>query len=40
MGEHNRALLAEIGVDDDAYEAMLKTGIVCESAAAAAQTGE
>ena len=35
MGEHNRALLAEIGVDDAAYEAMLKEGIACESAATA-----
>ena len=33
LGEHNRSLLAEIGIDDAAYEAMLKTGITCEKAA-------
>ncbi|MES2562323.1 MAG: CoA transferase [Pseudomonadota bacterium] len=34
LGEHNRSVLAEIGIDDAAYEAMLKDGVACESAAA------
>lgn len=29
LGEHNRALLAEIGVTGDAYEGMVRDGIVC-----------
>lgn len=30
IGEHNRALLAELGIDDDAYGRLLSNGIVCE----------
>ena len=30
LGEHNRALLAEIGVDDAAYARLLAAGAVCE----------
>jgi formyl-CoA transferase len=30
LGEHNRALLAELGIDDDAYAKLLAAGIVCE----------
>ena len=30
LGEHNRALLAELGVDDAAYAKLLASGIVCE----------
>ncbi len=32
IGEHNRALLAEIGIDDAAYANLLTAGIVCEHA--------
>ena len=34
IGEHNRALLAELGIDDTAYAQLLAEGIACESAAA------
>ena len=30
LGEHNRALLAELGIDDAAYAQLLAAGIVCE----------
>jgi formyl-CoA transferase len=30
LGEHNRALLAELGIDDDAYAKLLAAGVVCE----------
>jgi formyl-CoA transferase len=32
IGEHNRELLAEIGVDDAAYEKLLTAGVACEHA--------
>src|SRR5262245_9612968 len=35
LGEHNRPLLASIGVDDAAYQKLLAAGIACEGAAAA-----
>ncbi|MGZ8154984.1 MAG: CaiB/BaiF CoA transferase family protein [Burkholderiales bacterium] len=31
LGEHNRALLAEIGIDDTAYESLAAAGVVCET---------
>ena len=31
LGEHNRALLAEAGIDDKAYAALLAAGAPCES---------
>jgi crotonobetainyl-CoA:carnitine CoA-transferase CaiB-like acyl-CoA transferase len=34
LGEHNRALLAEIGVDDTAYARLLASGAACEGTAA------
>ena len=30
LGEHNRALLAEIGVDEAAYAKLLAAGVACE----------
>jgi crotonobetainyl-CoA:carnitine CoA-transferase CaiB-like acyl-CoA transferase len=33
LGEHNRALLAEIGVDDAAYKQMIAAGAVCDAPA-------
>jgi len=33
LGEHNRALLAEIGVDEAAYAKLVAAGIVCEGGA-------
>jgi crotonobetainyl-CoA:carnitine CoA-transferase CaiB-like acyl-CoA transferase len=33
LGEHNRALLAEAGIDDAAYSRLLAAGIACEGAA-------
>ena len=30
LGEHNRALLAELGIDDAAYSKLLGAGVVCE----------
>ena len=33
IGEHNRALLAEIGIDDAAYTQLLAEGVACETAA-------
>ena len=35
LGEHNRALLAEIGVDKSAYAQLLASGAVCEGSSAA-----
>ncbi len=34
LGEHNRALLAEVGVDEVAYAKLVAAGIVCEGGAA------
>jgi crotonobetainyl-CoA:carnitine CoA-transferase CaiB-like acyl-CoA transferase len=34
LGEHNRALLAEIGVDDTAYARLLASGAACEGTTA------
>jgi crotonobetainyl-CoA:carnitine CoA-transferase CaiB-like acyl-CoA transferase len=31
LGEHNRALLAEVGVDDAAYNGLAAAGVVCEA---------
>ena len=31
LGEHNRALLAELGVNDTAYSRLLASGVACES---------
>jgi formyl-CoA transferase len=31
LGEHNRTLLAEVGIDDDAYNALVTAGAVCEA---------
>jgi crotonobetainyl-CoA:carnitine CoA-transferase CaiB-like acyl-CoA transferase len=33
IGEHNRALLAELGIDDAAYTKLVAAGIVCEGKA-------
>ena len=35
LGEHNRTLLAEAGIQGAAYEALIAAGIVCESGASA-----
>jgi formyl-CoA transferase len=35
LGQHNRELLREIGVDDDAYERLLAAGVACEGEPAA-----
>jgi formyl-CoA transferase len=40
LGEHNRALLAGIGVDEAAYARLLASGAVCEGERAAAATAE
>jgi formyl-CoA transferase len=32
IGEHNRALLAELGIDDAAYARLLAAGVACEHA--------
>ena len=32
LGEHNRALLAEVGVNDEAYAGLVAAGAVCENA--------
>jgi len=34
LGEHNRALLAEVGVDEAAYAKLLAAGVACEGGAA------
>ena len=33
LGEHNRALLAEIGIDQAAYAKLLAAGVACEGGA-------
>jgi formyl-CoA transferase len=40
LGEHNRALLAEIGVDEAAYARLLASGAACEGERSAAASGE
>ena len=35
LGEHNRALLAEVGVDDAAYAQLVASGVACEGEATA-----
>jgi formyl-CoA transferase len=35
LGEHNRALLAELGIGDGEYDALRRAGITCEGKAAA-----
>lgn len=35
LGQHNRDLLADIGVDEDTYQALLDSGAACERAAVA-----
>jgi formyl-CoA transferase len=40
LGEHNRVLLAEIGVDDAAYARLLASGAACEGERPAAVNGE
>jgi formyl-CoA transferase len=40
LGEHNLALLAEIGVDEAAYARLLAAGAVCESAGSTPASGE
>ena len=37
LGEHNRALLAEAGVTDSEYDALVAAGVVCESGSAPPQ---
>ena len=32
LGQHNRELLGEVGIDDDAYRQLVAAGAVCESA--------
>ena len=32
LGEHNRSLLAELGVNDEAYARLVQQGVVCEGA--------
>jgi crotonobetainyl-CoA:carnitine CoA-transferase CaiB-like acyl-CoA transferase len=39
LGEHNRALLAEVGVDDAAYNGLVAAGVACESGAATPAAG-
>jgi crotonobetainyl-CoA:carnitine CoA-transferase CaiB-like acyl-CoA transferase len=36
LGEHNRALLAEVGVSEDGYAKLLAEGVACEGRASAA----
>jgi hypothetical protein len=40
LGEHNRRLLAELGVDDAAYERLLASGIACEGESGGPVSGE
>jgi formyl-CoA transferase len=40
LGEHNRALLAEVGVDGAAYERLLASGIACEGGSPTPVSGE
>jgi formyl-CoA transferase len=40
LGEHNRALLAEAGIDDAAYNGLVEAGIVCEAGGVSAAPEE
>jgi crotonobetainyl-CoA:carnitine CoA-transferase CaiB-like acyl-CoA transferase len=40
LGEHNRLLLAELGVDDAAYAQLIASGVACEGDGPAAVSGE
>ena len=40
VGEHNRALLAELGVDDAAYAQFLAAGVACEGALSTKENDE
>jgi formyl-CoA transferase len=40
LGEHNRALLAELGVEGAEYEKLIAAGIACEGKAAEAAAEE
>jgi formyl-CoA transferase len=40
LGEHNRALLAEIGVDGEAYAKLVASGVVCEGESPTPVSGE
>jgi crotonobetainyl-CoA:carnitine CoA-transferase CaiB-like acyl-CoA transferase len=40
LGEHNRSLLSELGIDDAAYAELLATGVVCEGAGAGKDGGQ
>jgi formyl-CoA transferase len=40
LGEHNRTLLAEAGVDEAAYAKLLAAGVACEGEIEAAAKGE
>jgi formyl-CoA transferase len=40
LGEHNRLLLAELGVDDAAYAQLIASGVVCEGDSPAGVSGE
>jgi formyl-CoA transferase len=40
LGEHNRLLLAEVGVDEAAYARLLASGAACEGERSAAASGE
>jgi formyl-CoA transferase len=39
LGEHNRALLAEVGVDDGAYEELVARGVALEGGGGPASEG-
>jgi formyl-CoA transferase len=40
LGEHNRALLKELGIEGASYAALVREGIVCESGTASAEQEE
>jgi formyl-CoA transferase len=40
LGEHNRALMAEIGVDDSSYKQLVEAGALCESAGGKDRDGQ
>jgi formyl-CoA transferase len=40
LGEHNRALLNELGIDEAEYDALVSGGVVCESKTGAAEPEE
>jgi formyl-CoA transferase len=40
LGEHNRTLLAEIGVDEESYAQLLKEGVACEGVSTKISTNE